>query len=56
MKWYVPKSCSVLNNKWVTIRKDNVRLLSSYEMEDYYVGEQPTFVNIIAVDKKDLFF
>ena len=51
MKWHVLKSSYLFQNKWLTIRKDHVRLPSGYEMNDFYIIEQPSFVNIIAVDR-----
>lgn len=55
MKWHVLKSCNVFHNKWLTVRKDHVQLPSGYEMEDYYIVEQPSFVNVIAIDKDNQF-
>lgn len=55
MKWSLINSSYVFQNKWLTIRKDHVRLPSGYEMPDYYIIEQPSFVNIIAIDKSGKF-
>lgn len=52
MKWHVLKSSYLIKNRWLTIRKDHVQLPSGHEMHDFYIVEQPSFVNVIAIDKQ----
>lgn len=55
MKWHVLKSSYLIKNRWLTVRKDHVLLPSGHEMYDFYIIEQPSFVNIIAIDKQGRF-
>lgn len=49
MKWEILDSSYPFKSKWLTVRKDNVRLPSGYEIDDFYVLEYPNFVNVIAI-------
>lgn len=49
MRWTLQKSENVIHNQWIVVRRDEVLTSSGYEIEDYYVVEQPDFVNIIAI-------
>ncbi len=49
MKWEILKSNYILKNKWLTVRKDSVRMPTGVIMEDYYVLEYPNWVNVLAI-------
>lgn len=51
MKWKKISSNYLLKARWLTVRKDHVRMPSGVEMEDYYVLEYPTWVNVLAITK-----
>ncbi len=48
-KWMTLKSDYIIKNKWLTVRKDSVRLPTGVEMDDYYVLEYPDWVTVIAI-------
>lgn len=48
-KWSILSSEYLLRNKWLTVRKDHVRLPSGAEMDDYYVLEYPNWITVIAL-------
>lgn len=52
MKWNLLKSSYLYKSKWLTIRKDHVKIPSGHEMNDFYIIEYPSFVNIIAINKE----
>lgn len=54
-KWSIIKSNYLIQNKWLTVRKDHVRLPSGTEIDDYYVLEYPDWSTIIAVTKDGKF-
>ena len=39
----------LVKNKWLTVRKDHVKLPSGTEMDDYYILEYPDWVTVIAI-------
>ena len=41
--------------KWLTVRKDTVELANGVMLDDYYVLEYPTWVNVIAITEDGLF-
>jgi len=47
--WRIISSDFLIQNKWLTVRKDYVRLPTGVEMDDYYVLEYPDWVTIIAI-------
>lgn len=51
MKWEILKSSYILKTKWLTVRKDHVRMPSGQQMDDYYVLEYPDWINVIAITK-----
>lgn len=51
-KWNVIKSNYIIKNKWLTVRKDHVRLPTGVEMDDYYVLEYPNWVTVIAITEE----
>ncbi len=55
MKWEILNSSYPFKNKWLTVRKDKVKMPSGYEMDDFYVLEYPNFVNVIAITKDNRF-
>lgn len=52
MKWEIKKSSYLLKERWLTVRKDHVRMPSGVEMEDYYVLEYPDWINVLAITKE----
>lgn len=48
-QWTIIKSDYLIKNKWLTVRKDHVRLPNGTEMDDYYVLEYPDWSTIIAI-------
>lgn len=55
MKWNVLESDYLLRNKWLTVRKDYVRMPSGAEINDYYVLEYPDWINVIAITEDGKF-
>lgn len=49
MRWLILSSEYLFKSQWLTVRKDNVRMPSGVEIEDYYVLEYPDWVNVIAI-------
>lgn len=55
MNWKILSSVYLLKCRWLTIRKDCVRMPSGTEMEDYYVLEYPDWINVIAITEEGKF-
>ena len=55
MKWEVLNKTYLLKEKWLTVRRDHVRMPSGVEMDDYYVLEYPTWINVLAITKDGRF-
>lgn len=55
MNWEVLSSTYLLSTKWLTVRRDQIRMPSGVEIEDYYVLEYPDWINVIAVTEDGLF-
>lgn len=55
MRWTLKESSYLFRCKWLTIRKDHVKMPSGYEMNDFYILEYPSYVNVIAINKEGLF-
>lgn len=55
MNWKILSSEYLLKNRWLTVRKDYVRIPSGIEMEDYYVLEYPDWINVIAITEDGKF-
>ncbi len=53
MDWKVLKSEYLFRRPWLTARRDSCQLPDGRIMEEYYVLEYPTFINVIAVTKDD---
>lgn len=47
--WKTNKREYFFRTKWLTVRKDEVQTNSGVIIDDYYVLEYPTWVNVIAV-------
>lgn len=54
-KWEVLSSRLLFDDKWLTIRKDHIRMPSGVEMDDYYVLEYPDWINVLAITKDGKF-
>lgn len=48
-RWKIVESVFLVNNKWLTVRKDHVRLPTGVEMDDFYVLEYPDWITVIAI-------
>lgn len=48
-KWEILKSDYLIRNKWITVRRDYVKLPTGVEIDDYYVMEYPDWVTVIAI-------
>lgn len=55
MKWKLLSSDYLLKTRWLTVRKDHVRMPSGVVIDDYYVLEYPDWVNVIAITKDGRF-
>ncbi len=54
-EWSIIKSESLIDNKWLKIRKDSVLLPTGVMIEDYYVLDYPDWVNVIAITEDGQF-
>ncbi len=48
-KWVKLQQTYLMKSKWLTVRKDTVQLGNGIILDDYYVLEYPTWVNVIAI-------
>lgn len=48
-RWKIVESDFIVKNKWLTVRKDHVRLPTGVEMDDFYVLEYPDWITVIAI-------
>lgn len=55
MNWKILSSDYLLKTRWLTVRRDHVRMPSGVEMEDYYVLEYPDWINVIAISEDGKF-
>lgn len=53
--WQVLESGYVHRERWLTVRKDHVRLPTGAEISDYFVLEYPAWVNVVAMTPDDRF-
>ena len=51
MKWKLLSSEYLFRRPWLTARRDKVKLPDGRTIDEYYVLEYPTWVNVIAVTK-----
>lgn len=54
-KWIKLNHEYLLKCRWLTVRKDVVKLPNGVLLDDYYVLEYPTWVNVIAITEDGLF-
>lgn len=47
--WNIRHSEYLFRSKWLTVRKDAVRTDKGVDIDDFYVLEYPTWVNVVAV-------
>lgn len=50
--WKIVSSDYLIKNKWLTVRKDHVKLPTGIEMDDYYILEYPNWVSVIAITEE----
>lgn len=55
MKWDVLHSEYIIRRRWLTARRDKVRLPDGRVNDEYYVLEYPDWVNVIAITPDDRF-
>lgn len=55
MKWKLLRSEYLLKTRWLTVRKDHIKMPSGVEIDDYYVLEYPDWINVIAITKDGRF-
>ena len=55
MNWKILSSNYLFRSKWLTVRKDYVRLPSGIKIDDYFVLEYPDWINIIAITDEGCF-
>lgn len=55
MKWEIKGQEYLLKTRWLTVRKDRVKMPSGTEIDDYYVLEYPDWINVIAITKEGKF-
>ena len=55
MNWHRLSYDYILKTRWLTVRRDHVRMPSGVEMEDYYVLEYPDWINVIAITEDGKF-
>ena len=53
--WAIRQSEYIFRSPWLTIRKDAVQTEKGVEINDFYVLEYPTWVNVIAITKEGKF-
>lgn len=53
--WKVLDREYIIQNPWLTARRDKVELPDGRVIEEYYVLEYPDWVNVIAITKEGLF-
>lgn len=47
--WDIRRSEYIYQSPWLTVRKDSVRTEKGINIEDFYVLEYPTWINVIAI-------
>ena len=55
MKWNILGSDYIIKSKWLTVRKDMVKMPTGVIIDDYYVLEYPDWINVIAITEDGLF-
>lgn len=54
-KWDVIQSDYLIQNQWLTVRKDHVRQPNGTVIDDFYVMEYPDWVTVIAITQDGRF-
>lgn len=54
-KWDILDSDYLLKERWLTVRKDHVRMPSGVEMDDFYVLEYPDWINVVSITEEGKF-
>lgn len=47
--WQIKNSEYIYKSRWLTVRKDEVRTEKGVDIDDFYVLEYPTWVNVVAI-------
>lgn len=55
MKWNTLDSEYLIRRPWLTARRDKVQLPNGHIIDEYYVLEYPTWINVIAITPDDKF-
>lgn len=55
MKWRTLDSEYLIRRPWLTARRDKVQLPNGHVLDEYYVLEYPTWINVIAITPDDQF-
>lgn len=55
MKWKTLDSEYLIRRPWLTARRDKVQLPNGHVIDEYYVLEYPTWINVIAITPDDQF-
>ena len=55
MKWKTLDSEYLIRRPWLTARRDKVQLPNGHVLDEYYVLEYPTWINVIAITPDDQF-
>lgn len=53
--WDILRSEHIYKSRWLTVRKDAIRTDKGIDIDDFYVLEYPTWVNVIAITKEGKF-
>jgi 8-oxo-dGTP pyrophosphatase MutT (NUDIX family) len=53
--WQICRSEYIYKSRWLTVRKDAVRTDKGIDIDDFYVLEYPTWVNVIAITQEGKF-
>ena len=53
MRWDILESEYILKNKWLTVRRDHVKMPTGIIIPDYYILEYPNWVNVLAITDDD---
>lgn len=54
-KWQTISKKTVFQSPWLTVRQDAIRTGKGIDIDDFYVIEYPTWVNIIAITSEGQF-
>lgn len=54
-KWQILSSKYLFENKYLTVRTDYIKLGNGRELEDFFVIENPNWVNVIAITEQGEF-